>query len=196
MGRSSCQSPTATVRPVYQILPRGGYSYVTTKGCYTAKETFSVFEDMTVKAKRPREEDWLTGLQICAGSTKSSASIWTAPTFKPRGMSTPSSFPIPRVCSMSGLCLTRPILSRSRRPDTSVYTKTLTASGKVVRGLAAADGQEKTLTLSLSLTENGCTYVQNYTVQVSEACLCKVCPCVSMAGIRPPSLGGWQAPGK
>lgn len=168
-GQTLLPESDSNGQAVYQILPRGGYSYVTTKGCYTAKETFSVFEDMTVKAKRPREEDWLTGLQICAGSTKSSGIYLDSADFQTSRheytIQLPDTESVLYVWALSD----KTNLIKVQETGTSVYTKTLTASGKAVRGLAAADGQEKTLTLSLSLTENGCTYVQNYTVQVQRS---------------------------
>lgn len=168
-GQTLLPESDSNGQAVYQILPRGGYSYVTTKGCYTAKETFSVFEDMTVKAKRPREEDWLTGLQICAGSTKSSGIYLDSADFQTSRheytIQLPDTESVLYVWALSD----KTNLIKVQETGTSVYTKTLTASGKAVRGLAAADGQEKTLSLSLSLTENGCTYVQNYTVQVQRS---------------------------
>lgn len=154
-------------KAVYQLLPQSGYQYTARKGVYAVSESFGATADQTLTAKRPLEEDWLDGLQLCTGSAKTDASTCLDSTsFQPNNHSYTIQFP--DISSTIYVWATSAATKQIKLVETgtSVYAASLTASGKAVRGLLSADGAWKTMTLRLTKTQDGCTYSQDYTVQI------------------------------
>ena len=154
-------------KAVYQLLPQSGYQYIAKKGVYAVTESFSAMSDQTITAKRPIEEDWLDNLQICAGSTKTAAGTYLdAVDFRRLEHSYTIQFPDTSSTLYVWAMSDTVSLIKLMETGTSVYVKSLTASGKAVHGLLSADGVWKTMTLRLTKTQDGCTYTQDYTVEV------------------------------
>lgn len=154
-------------KAVYPLLPQNNYQYVARKGVFAVTESFSAMSDQTITAKRPIEEDWLDSLQICAGSAKTAAGTYLdAAAFQPAKHSYTIQFPDTSstvyVWAMSDTASQIKLLETG----ISVSVRSLTSSGKAVHGLLSADGVWKTMTLRLTKTQDGCTYTQDYMVEV------------------------------